>query len=90
MIELRKDKELEQRLLAEYRVISNALDRLGHGYEAVEKSIRKMQEEFPLVVRRELRLNEVDKEIRSIWSMYSTFEQYQDNRDQVIYFKVKS
>ncbi len=45
------ENEVEQRLLAEYRVISEAMNRLGHGYETVEAAIRDMQEEFPLIIR---------------------------------------
>ena len=33
--------------------------------------------------RRELRLNEVDKEIRAIWNSYNTFQSYQENKDSV-------
>jgi hypothetical protein len=51
VIDYNKNKEVEQRLLAEYRVISDALDRLGHGYESVENSIRQMEEEFPNIIR---------------------------------------
>ena len=51
VINIRKDKEVEKRLLAEYRVISDALDRLGHGYEKVEDSIRRMHQEFPAIIR---------------------------------------
>ena len=51
MIDFRQDRKVEKRLLTEYRVISNALDRLGHGYELVEESIRKLNEEFPLIIR---------------------------------------
>ena len=83
IINVSKDKTAEKRLLTEYRVISNALDRLGHGYEAVEYSIRRMNEEFPLIIRRELKLNEVDQEIRSIWNAYQIFQQYQENLDEV-------
>ena len=49
--DFRQDRKVEKRLLTEYRVISNALDRLGHGYELVEESIRKLNEEFPLIIR---------------------------------------
>ena len=35
------------------------------------------------VFRRELRLNEVDKEIRVIWNSYNILQEYQDNKDQV-------
>lgn len=51
VIELSKDEKVEKRLLTEYRVISDSLDRLGHGYEMVEDSIRKMHQEFPLIIR---------------------------------------
>ena len=51
VIDFRQDRKVEKRLLTEYRVISNALDRLGHGYELVEESIRKLNEEFPLIIR---------------------------------------
>ena len=46
-----EDKEVEKRLLTEYRVISSALDRLENGYEAVETSIKQMHEEFPNILR---------------------------------------
>lgn len=49
--DIAKDTDVEQRLLTEYRVISDALDRLGHGYEAVEGSIRQLHEDFPLIIR---------------------------------------
>ena len=49
--DLSQDKAVEKRLLAEYRVISAALDRLGHGYENVEAAIRDMQSEFPTIIR---------------------------------------
>ena len=64
-------------------MITNALNRLGHGYEAVEYSIRRMNEEFPLMIRRELKLHEVDQEIRSIWNSYQIFETYQENKDDL-------
>ena len=83
VIDVSKDQKAEKRLLAEYRVISNALDRLGHGYEAVEYSIRRMNEEFPLMIRRELKLNEVDQEIRSVWNSYQIFQTYQENIDDL-------
>ena len=51
VIDFRQDRKVEKRLLTEYRVISDALDRLGHGYELVEESIRKMNQEFPLIIR---------------------------------------
>ena len=51
VIDFRQDRKVEKRLLTEYRVITDALDRLGHGYEAVEDSIRKMNQEFPLIIR---------------------------------------
>ena len=35
------------------------------------------------IFRRELRLNEVDKEIRVIWNSYNILQEYQDNKDQV-------
>jgi len=83
VIDFRQDRKVEKRLLTEYRVISSALDRLGQGYELVEDSIRKMNEEFPLIIRRELRLNEVDKEIRAIWNSYNIFQEYQDIKEQL-------
>ena len=51
VINVNRDKDVQKRLLAEYRVISDALDRLGHGYEAVEDSIRRMHQEFPSIIR---------------------------------------
>ena len=35
----------------EYKVITAALERLGHGYESVENSIQRMIEEFPNILR---------------------------------------
>ena len=81
MVNVSKDKNVEKRLLAEYRVISDALQRLEHGYETVTESIRRIQQEFPLIIRRELKLNQVDEDIRYIWSMYEIFQDYQDNKD---------
>ena len=51
VIDVSKDKEVEKRLLTEYKVISDSLDRLEHGYEAVETSIKQMHEEFPNILR---------------------------------------
>ena len=49
-----------------------------------------MNEEFPLIIRRELKLNEVDQEIRSVWNAYQIFQQYQDNLDEVFFATLKS
>lgn len=78
-----QDGDIERRLLAEYRVISDALDRLGHGYETVEASIHAMQLEFSTTIRRELRLDRVDALIRSIWASYNSFEYYQENKNKI-------
>ena len=42
-----------------------------------------MYSNLSTVFRRELRLNEVDKEIRAIWNSYNILQEYQDNKDQV-------
>ena len=49
----------------------------------MEYSIRRMNEEFPLMIRRELKLHEVDQEIRSIWNSYQIFQTYQENKDDL-------
>ena len=51
VIDVSKDKDVEKRLLTEYKVITAALERLGHGYESVDNSIHRMIEEFPNVLR---------------------------------------
>ena len=46
-----ENTDLDRRLLAEYKVISDALDRLGKGYESVEETVGKMQRELPYTIR---------------------------------------
>ena len=38
---------------------------------------------FYIQNRRELRLDRVDAEIRTVWNFYRILESYQDNKDQV-------
>ena len=38
---------------------------------------------LPIQNRRELRLDRVDAEIRTVWNFYRILESYQDNKDQV-------
>ena len=44
---------------------------------------KQYQTYLSTIFRRELRLNEVDKEIRVIWNSYNILQEYQDNKDQV-------
>ena len=45
------NSDLDKRLLAEYRVISSALERLEKGYESVEQNIALLQQRLPQTVR---------------------------------------
>ena len=46
-----ENTDLDRRLLAEYKVISSALERLEKGYESVEQNIALLQQRLPQTVR---------------------------------------
>ena len=43
--------DVDKRLLAEYKVISSALERLEKGFESVEQNIALLQQRLPQTIR---------------------------------------